>query len=108
MIDIETETVLTLAEATRLVPRCNGRRPSIPTLWRWCRRGIKGVRLEYIRVGRNIATSKQAISRFFQTLAAADKPMVGDEPTPRPPGSAQAIRQASIAEANRFLDRIGV
>lgn len=44
-IDIQTESLLSLTEATKALPRVNGKRPSISTLWRWCRRGLRGVRL---------------------------------------------------------------
>lgn len=72
-IDIENETLLTLTEATKVLPRLNGRRPAISTLWRWCRKGLRGVRLEYIRIGRNIATSREALSRFFNALLSFNR-----------------------------------
>ncbi len=54
-INIEIEDVMSLTEATKVLPKVNGKRPAISTLWRWCRRGLRGVHLEYVRVGRNIA-----------------------------------------------------
>ena len=68
-IDTQTEDVVSLTEATKVIPKLNGKRPSVCTLWRWCRKGLHGVSLEYIRVGRNIATSRQALDRFFNALA---------------------------------------
>lgn len=64
--------LLTLAEAAALLPGQNGKRPSISTLWRWCRHGLNGVRLEYVRCGRKMLTSRQALCRFFRRLADAD------------------------------------
>ena len=55
-IDIHNETVLSLTEATKVLSRLNGKRSAISTRWRWCRKGLRGVRLEYIRLGRSIAT----------------------------------------------------
>ncbi len=42
-IDIQKEQVVTLTEATRILPRVNGKGPAICTLWRWCRKGLRGV-----------------------------------------------------------------
>ncbi|MCE5327856.1 MAG: DUF1580 domain-containing protein [Planctomycetaceae bacterium] len=74
-IDIEQERIIDLSEAARVLPRINGKKPSISTLWRWCRIGLRGVRLEYVKVGRNIATSLPALNRFFVELAKAEEPL---------------------------------
>ena len=62
------ETKVTLTQAARLVPG----RPNVSTLWRWCRRGLNGIRLEYVRFGRKIYTTSEALDRFAIALAAAD------------------------------------
>ena len=59
------EELFTLTEATKVMPRVNGRRPAVSTLWRWCRKGLNGVHLEYLRVGHNIVTSRKALLRFL-------------------------------------------
>ena len=69
---LNDDNLMSLDEATRYVPAINGRRHATSTLYRWCRRGIKGVRLEYVRIGRNIATTTEALDRFFEALAQAD------------------------------------
>ena len=66
------EHLLSFAEAVSYLPTINGRHHAPSTMYRWCRRGIGGVRLEYIRIGRNMATSREALDRFFLQLAAAD------------------------------------
>lgn len=65
------EELLSLREAAAHLPCVSGKRPSVSTLWRWCRRGLYGVRLEHTRIGRNIATSREAMGRFLGTLATA-------------------------------------
>lgn len=109
-INIENETLLSLTEATKVLPRVNGKRPAISTLWRWCRKGLRGVHLEYLRVGRSIATSREALNRFFIALAEADQaaPSTGGprrqielRPTP-------AARQRSLDEADRILKEAGI
>ena len=73
MIDLSKEEVFTLPTATRYVPQLNGRTPHASTLWRWCRKGVQGIHLEYIKVGGTICTSKEALSRFFNAVAEADE-----------------------------------
>jgi len=109
-INIENETIVSLTEATKILPRVNGKRPAISTLWRWCRKGLRGVHLEYIRVGRNIATSREALNRFFSALADADQPLAqppspitrpGRDPTP-------AVRRRALEDADRILEEAGI
>lgn len=69
---LNEDNLLSLHEATQYVPAINGKRHATSTLYRWCRRGIGGVRLEYVRIGRNIATTAEALDQFFKALAAAD------------------------------------
>lgn len=109
-INIENEILLSLTEVTKVLPTVNGRRPSIATLWRWCRRGLRGVRLEYVRVGRNIATSKEALNRFFNALAAADtlpdKQRLQTVAAPLVPTTTG--RQKMLDQADRVLERAGI
>jgi hypothetical protein len=63
-------------------------------LWRWAARGIRGVRLEVVRVGGTTWTSVEALGRFFAALnGTAALP-----PTPTPSASA----------AERELDALGI
>jgi hypothetical protein len=64
------EKCLSLADAVKVTPG----RPSIPTLWRWCRIGLRGVRLPYLRFGRRIMVERSAIDDFARRLAGADAP----------------------------------
>lgn len=71
---LDQEQGLTLAQAAKSLPGS----PSPSTVWRWCRRGVGGVRLEYRRMGRNIVTTRAAIQRFVDELTRRDA-------TPEPP-----------------------
>ena len=73
MINIATENLLSLSEAARVLPPVDGKRPHVSTIWRWCRKGLNGVTLEYCRLGRRIVTSPEALGRFTNALAAADR-----------------------------------
>lgn len=100
--------LVTLAEAARWLPRIDGRKIAIPTLWRWCRRGLRGVHLEHVRVGRKVCTTHGALLRFFADLSALDR----ETPPPgRPPFPAKRRtitskqRQRALAEADAVLRR---
>ena len=106
------EKMLTLSEAAKKVP---GGTKHISALWRWSRKGIKTnsgnrVRLEHIRVGAKLFTSKQALVRFFKAVADDDiKHFAADasenttavDPTP-------AQREKEIADADRRLAAAGI
>ncbi len=72
-INIRNEQLLSLSDASRALPPIDGKRPHVSTLWRWCKRGIRGVRLEYVRLGHRICTSQEALGRFAQRLADEDQ-----------------------------------
>ena len=45
-----------------------GDRLSIQTVYRWAQRGVRGVKLETVRVGVRLCTSERAIERFIERL----------------------------------------
>jgi hypothetical protein len=73
MIDPNSETLISLADVAKHLPRRRaGKRPHISCIYRWTTSGCKGVILESIQVGGTRCTSKEALARFFNTLAQAD------------------------------------
>lgn len=71
MIDISSEQVITFTEARRRLPKRRLRKqPDISTLYRWCQTGLRGVRLESIKIGGQTCTSVEALQRFFDSLSA--------------------------------------
>jgi len=107
-----SEQLITLTEAAKLLPRVNGKKPAVCTLWRWCRKGLRGQFLAYVRVGRRICTSRQAMLRFFTDLAEIDEqqsPAGFPKSTSlkrRPITSRE--RQRALAEADRNLEEVGI
>jgi len=102
---------LTLSQAAKRLPHVHGRRLHVSTLWRWCRKGHRGVYLQYVRLGRTIMVSEAMLNRFFVALAEADRV----EPHPRVIGTKKknrrpntAARQRSLDEANAILVRAGI
>ena len=71
---LNSEKVVSFTEAAKALPVINGRRIHPSALWRWARKGVKGVRLETRRLGGRFVTSMEAIARFSKALAAVDPP----------------------------------
>lgn len=105
------EELITLTEAAKHLPKVDGKKVAICTLWRWCRLGLRGVFLEYVRVGRRICTTREALLRFFSELADLDlqcPPSGGPKciPKRKPITSRQRLR--SLKEADDVLARAGI
>jgi hypothetical protein len=108
VIDLNSESALSLPDAARLVPAGHGaEKTHISTLLRWIIRGAKApdgsvVRLEGIRMGSRWFTSRQALQRFAARLTPQ---LDGDQP--RPPRSIVARNRAS-QRAARELEKVGI
>ena len=63
------EPLISIRDAAASFPSIGGRKQATSTVYRWCRHGINGIRLEYVRVGRSMATSRNALDRFLRRLA---------------------------------------
>ncbi|TWU08386.1 DUF1580 domain-containing protein [Stieleria varia] len=70
LLRILSEDAIPLSDVPSMIP---GRRPHVSTIWRWHRNGVRGVRLEAVRVGRSVITSKQAVTRFLIHLNPPSK-----------------------------------
>ena len=111
MIDLSQEELLSLSEASAALPRIDGRRPHVSTVWRWCRKGVRGVRLEYVRLGHRICTSREALNRFANTLARTDSTVSGSADSESPACSTparQKNRARAIADAEASLEEAGI
>lgn len=64
---ILTEDILTIHDARKEIASITGQRPDISTMTRWIHRGVGGTKLDAVRIGRQLITSKQAITRFIET-----------------------------------------
>jgi hypothetical protein len=75
MIDIKREQIFSLCDAPKraeLPRRRFNKRPHVSTFYRWAKRGVRGVRLETIRIGGTLCTSVDAMQRFFAALSRTD------------------------------------
>ena len=64
-IDIEQETLITLADAAKRFPQ----KLNICTLFRWCKDGVRNTVLESVVIGGRRWTSVEAIRRFVASTS---------------------------------------
>jgi hypothetical protein len=102
MIDVETEKLISLARAASLVPPARrGKKTHISTLVRWITQGVKGVKLEALRLGGRWFTSAAAMQRFAERLTPkSDEPVM----VPRSP----VTRECASKRAERELRKLGI
>ena len=73
-IDPTNEQLITFKALAERLPRRRRNRPvSISSIFRWRQRGIKGIRLDAIRIGGAWHTSLEAFKRFTAALTAASE-----------------------------------
>jgi len=72
MIDISREAIRPIRDITKFVntPVC-GLKLHYGTIHRWCTKGLRGIRLESLKVGGARYTSTEALQRFFAKLTSA-------------------------------------
>lgn len=104
-----TGPALTMTEAAGLIGEMSGKRPSSATVWRWATKGVRGVRLESLRVGGTLYTTQTWVHEF---LLASQRSAIKVGPrgidvrhSPREISAVPAvIRQASRDHAKQSLD----
>ena len=106
MINLSTESTLSLRDAAKLLPPGRlGRPASFQCLLRWVLDGARApdgqlVKLEALRLGGRWVTSKEALQRFADSLTArSDKPV--STRTPRQ-------RRRAAEKAERELEKLGI
>jgi hypothetical protein len=105
MIDLAAEQLITLEEAVRLRPEGRGGRPThVSTVYRWIKTGVRGVRLEGLRLGGRLHTSREALQRFADRLTG----LAEAQPTTRPDLVSATARRRAGERAARKLDALGL
>ncbi len=95
------EDLLPLAAAARLFPGARGAaRVNPATVHRWCAKGTRTpdgrvVKLEWVRVGCRVLTSRQAVARYVAALSAP--PESTEIPTRTPLARKRAADTAAAA-----------
>lgn len=69
---ILTEAPITISEACKALKEDTGRRYDRSVVYRWCTRGVRDaktqtvVKLDHVKIGRNLLTSRPALTRFIE------------------------------------------
>ena len=106
-IDVFKEQVVSLAEASKQLPRVrNGKKIHVASLYRWITAGKRCpdgsiAHLESIKVGGTTCTSLEALQRFFDRLT-------GNQEVVTPPTITQRERKRRHEQAMRELEKFGI
>ena len=101
-IDIHKHNLLLLRDAAKRLPG----RPHISTMWRWHKRGVRGIRLATVVIGGQRYTSEEALQEFIDATTEAHDRGVALPTTPI--DVTRRRRQAAIEKAERELEAAGI
>jgi hypothetical protein len=108
-IIVADETTFPLAEVSKHVPpRRGGKKLHQATAFRWAKVGVRGVRLETIRIGGSLCTSVEALQRFFERLSATDEMPSGNAPVSLLTSRTTAALARAVAKADAELEKLGI
>ena len=63
---LDQENLLTFAQVAQVLPRRRGgAKTAISTIWRWSKRGSRGVVLPVVRVGGNVYVTRDGLRDFI-------------------------------------------
>jgi hypothetical protein len=99
MPNLNTEAIVYITTVPVEIERRGGKRVNASTVWRWVHHGVKGVRLEALRLGNEWYTSREALQRFAERLTLQAMP---EAPEVRFPSE---VRRASNQAALALQDR---
>ena len=104
------EPVMTFTEAASWCECRFGRRPNVATIWRWAVKGVKGVRLQTISLGRYRYTTEAALERFIDQMSSATLETnatagVSRQATPSQQDSQFMSRELAAARRRREIEK---
>jgi hypothetical protein len=115
---LQTEQIVSFAQGAAYIKTRTGKKLHTSALWRWARKGVRGVKLECIRVGGEFMTSIEAIGRFTAALANVEPAVragrdVATQPSNKTSVAAKssslpAHRAQAIERAERILSDAGI
>lgn len=110
MPDLLSESLLSAPEAARRVPPTRLDRPThVSTIIRWITHGVRGVRLEAVRLGGRWVTSVEALDRFAAALTAqAEQARSGAKVVPPTHNATSRREERRLASAEARLTAAGI
>ncbi len=104
---LEHERPISLKDACKYLGEVTGRRPAMATVWRWCSKGCRGVRLESVCIGGRRYVTIPAIERFINRSNQPAQPAAAPvETLSKTEAAYRAMRKAQIAAAIKRLDEM--
>jgi hypothetical protein len=100
--DLREDQPLSLPDAAEFLGKLTGQKPHSSTLWRWCLKGCKGVRLESILIGGKRFVTAASLDRFVENLTTARD---GQAEQPTAPVIQPVPARAMLAHVMRHNDR---
>jgi hypothetical protein len=108
VISVASDQLVTLAQLAKRIPRRRNNKAVHPsTVHRWRRPGIRGVRLECIRIGGAWHTTFRAFQEFCEHLSAED-PNCRPQETPVKNETAEKEQTRHHEIVERELEQFGV
>jgi hypothetical protein len=102
LIDLNNEKLMRLVDVPKALPRRRtGKRLHISAVYRWAQRGIRGVKLETIKIGGTTYTSREALQRFAEASSSNTQAGTREQQTPK-----QRVREQDKA-SRRVDDLLG-
>ena len=96
-----TDSLITIDQAAKKVPG----HPHRHSVYRWAHFGVRGHRLETVKIGRFLFTTEDALRDFLHAIQQ-DRPVGNPSVTCAPKKTAD--RKQSKAAARKRLDRAGI
>lgn len=101
MIDTFKETILSIDDAAKHVGTISGKKRNRAVILRWINRGVSGVRLNAIRIGGEIFTSRESLNTFLNQSRAAKTAKHSQR-------TADGIRRASNPDLESEAQELGI
>jgi NADH:ubiquinone oxidoreductase subunit D len=101
--DLKTEPALSLREAAVLVKEYRGKEAHYRTLWIWATRGRRGIKLETVSPGGVLATTREALQRFFERMTVAREQRITEYEQTTTRRRSVRRREKDTAKARREL-----
>ena len=107
---MQPDNLISFVEATKHLPKINGKRVHSSSVWRWHAYGCLGVKLEAYRFGARYYTTVEALERFGRELAKVE-PRGWSTPGPsrmQPKARTPPQRARAISMARKRVEAAGI
>ncbi len=102
---LQQDSPLSLSEAAAMIGRSCGKKPSASTCSRWVLKGVRGVRLEAVRIGGKFYTTTVAVNEFINQLSRVSQ-STGVSVAPSRPPEQQKCCTTESRRAKQHLDKV--